>query len=69
MLLVKSALSPRPVLDGCVDHEGAVGLQDLEGAVSSAFHVSFLKSGESKPWPEMALLTETRDTMLYWGRM
>ena len=32
MLLVNSALSARPVLDGCVEHEGAVGLQDLEGA-------------------------------------
>jgi hypothetical protein len=31
-LLVNSALSPRPVLDGCVEHEGAIGLQDLEGA-------------------------------------
>ena len=32
MLIVNPALSPRPVLDGCVEHEGAVGLQDLEGA-------------------------------------
>ena len=32
MMLVNSALSPRPVLDGSVEHEGAVGLQDLEGA-------------------------------------
>ena len=32
MLLVNSTLSPRPVLDGSVEHEGAVGLQDLEGA-------------------------------------
>ena len=29
--------------------------------VSSAFHVKFLKSGESKSCPEMALSTEMRD--------
>ena len=33
----------------------------LRVQVSSAFHVRFLKSGESKPWPEIALSTETRD--------
>jgi hypothetical protein len=65
MLPVNSALSPRPVLDGSVEHEGAVGLQDLEGAAPGVVCLprELLEVRESKPWPEMALLAEIRDML------
>jgi hypothetical protein len=42
---------------------GAVGLQDLEGAGVVCLPRKVLEVRGVKPWPEMALSTETRDML------
>ena len=66
MLLVNSALSPRPVLDGSVEHEGAIGLQNLEGAGVVCLPRELLEVRGVEALAREALSTEIRD-MFCWG--